>query len=317
MSVTMPRRRANPRAGTATGGLVLVAVLAVAAGAYLSRSRGAGAAPPIGSITSWVYQLQNYDDDRLDALARAPQQLAVIDLARDAGSDYFTAAEVAALRRSGKVVLAYFEIGSIEQFRPEYPALRADAADLILNRWPEWPDELFVRYWDQRWWDRVVRPRLDQARRAGFDGVYLDTPLAYEQLDLALAPGQTRDSLARAMVDLIARISRYARSHQPALLVVPQNSPELRNYPGYTEAIDGIGMEELFFRATDQRCTDSYCAQDLSGALALHRAGKLVLAVDYATRADNVRAACARYRQEGFAGYVTTVDLDRIDPPCG
>jgi cysteinyl-tRNA synthetase len=41
-----------------------------------------------------------------------------------------------------------------------------------------------------------------------------------------------------------------------------------------------------------------------------------VLAVDYATRAADVRAACDRYRREGFAGYVTTVDLDRVDPPC-
>jgi cysteinyl-tRNA synthetase, unknown class len=162
-----------------------------------------------------------------------------------------------------------------------------------------------------------VRPRLDQARRAGFDGVYLDTPLAYEQLDLSLVPGQTRETLARAMVDLIARISRYARSTAPGLLVVPQNSPELRRYPGYTDAIDGIGMEELFYQATDQRCTEDYCTENLDDARALRRAGKLVLAVDYATRPDNVHSACGRYRQEGFAGYVTTVDLDQISRPCG
>jgi cysteinyl-tRNA synthetase len=280
-------------------------------------ARASGTAPPIGSITSWVYQLQNYDHDRLDALARAPQQLAVIDLARDAGSDYFTASEVTALRRSGKVVLAYFEIGSIEDFRPEYPGLRVNASDLILNRWADWPQEFFVRYWDERWWDRVVRPRLDRARQAGFDGVYLDTPLAYEELDLKLVPGQTRDSLARAMVDLIVRISRYAKSSQPNLLVVPQNSPELRTLPGYASAIDGIGMEELFFQATDQPCTGSHCAENLGDTRALRKAGKLVLAVDYATRTGNVRAACAGYRQEGFAGYVTTRDLDRISPPCG
>lgn len=46
----------------------------------------------------------------------------------------------------------------------------------ILNRWDEWPEEFFVRYWDERWWTDVIRPRVDQALRAGFDGVYLDTP---------------------------------------------------------------------------------------------------------------------------------------------
>jgi cysteinyl-tRNA synthetase len=267
-------------------------------------------------ITDWVYQLQGYSAGRLDALARAPQQLGVIDLARDAGADFFRREEIAALRASGKTVLAYFEIGSIEDFRPEYGPLRQHAGELILNRWDEWPDEYFVRYWDPRWWDRVVKPRIDRALEAAFDGVYLDTPLAYEEVDLALVHGRTRATLARAMVDLIARISRYAKSRRPGFLVFPQNSPELRRYPGYTEAIDGVGMEELFFRATDRPCTEGFCTENLDNARALRDAGKLVLAVDYATRATNIRTACARYRTERFAGYVSVPELDRVATPC-
>jgi cysteinyl-tRNA synthetase len=281
-------------------------------------SPSAGSRPPTSepSITRWVYQLHNYPDDRLDALARAPYPLAVIDMARDAGSDYFRADEIQQLHRSGKRVLAYFEIGSIEDFRPEYPLLRRDGGDLILNRWPDWPEEYFVRYWDERWWDEVVWPRIDQAVQAGFDGIYLDTPLAYEELDLALVPGRDRDWLAQAMVRLIQRISRYAKARQPGFWVVPQNSPELRHYPGYTAAIDGIGVEELFYLATDRPCREAFCAENLADVRALRRAGKFVLAVDYARRAENIRQACARYATEGFAGYVTTVDLDRISPPC-
>ena len=151
----------------------------------------------------------------MDALAGSPQQLAVIDLTRDGHADFFTAAEIATLRGSGKVVLAYFEIGSIEEFRPEFAPV---PRDLILNRWQDWPDEHFVRYWDRRWWDRVVRGRVDQALRAGFDGVYLDTPLAYEELDLSLTPGWSRDALARAMVELIVRVSRYAKELRQGIL---------------------------------------------------------------------------------------------------
>ncbi|WP_446212726.1 endo alpha-1,4 polygalactosaminidase [Micromonospora sp. IBSANI012] len=266
-------------------------------------------------VSDWLYQLQGYPGGRLDAVARAPQPLAVIDLARNAHADYFTRAEIEAVRASGKVVLAYFEIGSIEQFRPEYPEIRQHG-DLILNRWPDWPDEFFVRFWDQRWWDLAVRPRIDQAVRAGFDGIYLDTPLAYEELELSLTPGRTRADLARAMVDLIVRISRYAKSHRPGLLVFPQNSPELREYDGYTGAIDGIGMEDLFYRSSDEPCAESWCEENLGNARALRAAGKVVLAVDYASRAEDVRAACARYRQEGFGGYVTSRALDRLSPPC-
>ncbi len=268
------------------------------------------------AITSWAYQLQDYPGGRLDQLAAGPFQLVVIDLARDANTDYFTAPEIARVQDTGKKVLAYFEIGSIEDFRPEYPALRRDTPGLIANEWTDWPGEYFVRYWDQRWWDRVVRPRVDRALTAGFDGVYLDTPLAYEELALSAAQGRDRDALARDMADLVKRISRYAKDRRPGFLIVPQNSPELRHQPGYTAAVDGIGIEELFFEATDRRCAEDYCAENLAETRALRDSGKFVLGVDYATSPADVRAACARYRAEDFAGTVTVVDLDRTAPPC-
>jgi cysteinyl-tRNA synthetase len=268
-------------------------------------------------IRSWAYQLQGYAGDGLGALARSPQALVVIDLARDAKSGFFRADEIATLHAAHKRVLAYFEIGSIETFRPEYTSMKQSANDLIANRWEDWPNEYFVRYWDARWWDRVIRPRVDQALRAGFDGVYLDTPLAYEELDLSLVPGQTRDTLGRAMADLIVRISKYAKASRPDFWVFPQNSPELRRYSGYTAAIDGIGMEELFFLATDKACTEDWCAENLNNTRALRDAGKLVLAVDYAANAANIRTACGRYRTERFVGYVTDLELDRISAPCG
>ena len=151
---------------------------------------------------------------------------------------------------------------------------------------------------------------------ARFDGVYLDTPLAYSEIDLSLVPGQTRESLGRLMVDLIMRLSAYAKARHPGMLVFPQNSPELRGYPGYTGAIDGIGIEELFYLATDQPCDLDYCPEHLRHARALRAAGKAVLAIDYATRPANIAAACTRYRTEGFAGYVTTVDVGRISTAC-
>ena len=183
---------------------------------------------------------------------------------------------------------------------------------LLLNQWDDWPEEYFVRYWDERWWYLAVQPRVDQALMAGFDGVYLDTPLAYEEIDLGLVPGVSRDGLAARMADLIVRISEYAKQRRPGFGVFPQNSPELRGQPGYTAAIDGIGMEELFFLATDKPCTGSCCAENLAETRALRDAGKLVLAVDYAVDRDNIRTARARYAAEGFAGCVTVRELDRI-----
>lgn len=265
-------------------------------------------------VASWVYQLQDYPAGKLDALAASPHQLAVIDLARDASTSYFTRKELRELQRRGKRVLAYFEIGSIENFRPEYDAVVDH--ELTLNEWSDWPGEYFVRYWERDWWELTVRPRLDRAIAAGFDGVYLDTPLAYEEIDLALVPGETRETLGRKMVELIRKISRYAKTARKGFWIFPQNSPELARYPGYTAAIDGIGMEELFFLATDEPCTRDFCAENLAATRRLREAGKLVLAVDYAEQSGHVAAACRRYRTEHFVGYVTGVELDDIRPQC-
>jgi cysteinyl-tRNA synthetase len=301
-------------------GLVVVVIVA-GAGCSGDDDDGDDMATAAPGVERWVYQLQGYADDGVDELVTAAGDVAVIDLARDGHDDWFTAEEVGELQGSGKTVLAYFEIGSIEDFRPEYADL---PEDVILNLWPDWPEEHWVRYWEPVWWDTVVRPRVDQALAAGFDGVYLDTPLAYENIDLSLlegeGDGEDRDTLAQKMVDLIVRISEHGKAQDPGFLVFPQNSPELRDYPGYVDAVDGLGVEELFFAAddasSDQPCVQDWCAENLAHVEALRDAGKQILAVDYASEPDNVAAACDRYADEGFAGYVTTRPLDTLTPPC-
>lgn len=267
-----------------------------------------------GEPASWVYQLEDYPDGTLDELVKAPHEAAVIDLARDGGADYFSRAEITELKDSGKQVFSYFSMGSIENYRPEYD--RVAEAELILNRWGDWPDENFVEYWDEQWWETVVRPRLDLSLEAGFDGAYLDVPNAYEEIDLELVPGETRQSLGRKMTDLIIRISEYTEDENPDFMILPQNSPELREYSGYLDAIDGLGVEDLFFLDSDEPCTAEWCAENLDNVRAIREAGKLVLSVDYATKESNIDEACERYAEEDFAGYVTVVELDRIKPSC-
>ncbi|EHR61575.1 endo alpha-1,4 polygalactosaminidase [Saccharomonospora cyanea] len=291
----------------------LLAALTVALAAC-QPSPGEPTDPP--PTPRMAYQLQGYPDGELDALTEAPHDVAVIDLARDGRQGYFTTDEITRLRDSDKTVLAYFEIGSIEDFRPEFDHIRTRQTDLLLSDVPSWPGEHFVRYWDQRWWQDTVRPRLDRAMETGFDGVYLDTLIAYEQIDLSGLPHHSRQSLRQAMADLVMRIAEHAHTQNPEFLVFPQNAPELREVDGYVDAIDGIGMEDLFFLDTDRPCVQDYCTENLDHVRALRDAGKTVLAVDYAVDPDNVAEACRRYREEGFGGTVTTVDLDTVAPPC-
>lgn len=311
---------------------ILLSCLAIALGGCTFAQFGTATPPRAhrpssGGYGSWVVQLQGYPHGKLDGVAVSGADLAVVDLARDAARDYFTRSDIDALHRRGMTVLAYFEIGSIEDFRPAYPVIQQRAPDLVLNEWQAWPGEYFVKYWDARWWDLVIRKRLDRAAAAGFDGVYLDTPLAYEQIDLALVPGQTRASLAGKMVDLIAEIGAYAHAGGRNLLVVPQNSPELGYLhfddpssgpnPEYLAAIDGIGMEELYYLATDEPCTQPWCPANLAATRMLASHGKFVLSIDYAVKAADVKNACRRAQSDGFTEYVTTVALDSLSALCG
>ncbi len=284
---------------------------------YIQRSRATPSPTPSPtqptpddawtSVASWVYQLTNYRNGRLDEIAATAFDLAVIDLARDGRSDFFTRSEIAALQATGKIALAYFEIGAIESYRPEWD----DVPDeLKLGAVSGWPSEQYVAYWDARWWP-IVQGRVDQALAAGFDGAYLDMIVTYEEIP-ADAAGTNRSDLARKMVDLIARLSAYAKARNPDFKVVPQNSPELHAYAGYLEAIDGLGMEELYFLATDRPCTRSWCLENRRNASTVAEAGKLLLTVDYATLQENIDSAYQQSLAAGFVPYVSVVSLNVV-----
>jgi cysteinyl-tRNA synthetase, unknown class len=259
------------------------------------------------SVDSWVYQLTNYKNGKLDEIAATAFDLAVIDLARDGRSGFFTKSEISALQATGKILLAYFEIGAIEDYRPEWNDV---PEDLKLGPVSGWPGEQYVAYWDARWWP-IVQGRVDQALAAGFDGAYLDMIVTYEEIP-ADAAGTNRDDLARKMVALIARLSAYAKARNPAFKVVPQNSPELYTVAGYLSAIDGLGMEELHFLATDRACTRSWCDENRRNAARVAAAGKLVLTVDYATIQANIDSAYQQSLAAGFVPYVTVVSLNVV-----
>lgn len=264
-------------------------------------------------VNSWVYQLTNYQDDKLDQITAADFDLAVIDLTRDGGDDYFTKTEIEAIRQSGKIVLAYFEIGAIEDYRPEWASL---PEDLKAGEVDGWPKEQYVKFWDDRWWP-VVKGRVDRAIASGFDGAYLDLITAYEEIP---ADESDREMLAHKMVDLIVRISTYAKSKNPDFKIVPQNAPELYTWSPWTpkpnrkyiEAVDGLALESVFYLAHDKAAKASWCKENRDNALAIKKAGKLMLGVDYAKKAKNIASAYAQQRAIGFVPYVSVRELNLI-----
>lgn len=265
------------------------------------------------NIKTWVYQLCNYKDDKLDQLSAVNFDLAVIDLTRDGGSDFFSLMEIKKLKASGKIVLAYFEIGAIENYRSEWSsvpdALKAGAVD-------GWPKEQYVKFWDERWWP-VVKGRIDQALKAGFDGAYLDMITTYEEIRNSNMKPEKR---ARKMVDLIAKISQYAKKENPEFKIIAQNCPELYTWSPwkpeknrkYINAIDGIALESVFYLAHDKPADEKWCEENRHNALEIKKAGKLLLGVDYAKKQKSIKDAYEKQRKAGFIPYVSVVELNRI-----
>nr|QKW93796.1 glycoside hydrolase [Vitiosangium cumulatum] len=276
-------------------------------------STDAGTIPPVAweGVTSFTYQLTGYANDRLDQIAASKFNLAIIELSRDGSDDYFRSDEIAAVKATGKQVLAYFEIGAIEEYRPEWSQV---PADMKLGPVDGWPDEQYVKYWDERWWP-IVQGRIDQALAAGFTGCYLDMVVTYEEIP-ANAAGTNREDLAQKMVALISRISQYAKSKNPSFKVMPQNSPELVDYAGYLGAIDGLGMEDMYW-SDDVACSEAWCAENRNNAARVRAAGKLVLSVDYAVQAAHIADAYTRSRAAGFVPYVSVRALNKMTVNAG
>lgn len=266
-------------------------------------------------VKSWVYQLCDYKDGKLDEIAGCGSDLAVVDLSRDGGRNFFTREEISSLKSSGMLVLAYFEIGAIEEGRPEWSSV---SGDLKAGGVDGWPKEQHVKFWDERWWP-VVKGRIDQAIDAGFDGAYLDMVTTYEEIP---GSGMTLEKRAIAMVDLISRISRYAKERNPAFRIVPQNCPELYTWTfaepkpnkKYLEAIDGIGIESAFYIAHDKPAAQAWCEENRENALAIKHAGKLVFAIDYAKKRPCIEDSYKKLRAIGFVPYVSIRELNVIVP---
>ncbi len=253
----------------------------------------------LADVDSAVYVLQPQDGASLAAITATRFELAIVDYSSDgtAAGEHRTN-EVAALRASGKVALAYLSIGEAESYRYYWnPTWNSSPPAWLGPENPDFAGNFKVRYWDPMWRALLLgtptgpsRSYLDRILDQGFDGVYLDiidgfTFWSEERRE------RTRLEARRDMVALVQAIARYARVTRGRrnFLVFPQNGEDLiLNDEGeiddlgrrYLRTISGIGVEDVFW--------DELSRQDESSVefrtTLLRRyveAQKLVLATDY------------------------------------
>ncbi len=265
-------------------------------------------------VRSFTYQLQDAD---LDAIGRTKFELVVIDYSAD-GSEAkrFTAAQIAALQHSAggaKRVLAYLSIGEAEDYRFYWDKSWRPASGTpgwLDTENPEWKGNYKVRYWDPDW-QKIVMQYLDLVIDAGFDGVYLDCVDSFEYWD-----GESkvhRKTAPREMADFVLAIAKHARvdRKKPEFAVFPQNGEALAKFGDYLDAVNGIGREDVFFDG-NKRVKGRDVDEATRYLDVFKKAGKLVMTIDYPTKAALIEEDYKRSGEKGYVPYVTVRGLDRL-----
>lgn len=87
----------------------------------------------------------------------------------------FNSNQISKLRKSGKKVYGYLNIGAIENYRPYYNRFK----DKTLGTYKEWPNERWVDVSDAEWQRFVVDELGKKYSEMGFDGFFIDNADVY------------------------------------------------------------------------------------------------------------------------------------------
>ncbi len=186
------------------------------------------------------------------------------------------------MKSTGKTILAYLSIGEAEDYRDYWQNdWQSKHPDFIAEENPEWPGNYKVKYWDPEW-QRIVLDRVRRIAELGYDGAYLDIIDAYEYWQERGVP-----DAAELMVEFVKKIAEEARQINPDFLIVPQNAPELYEFPEYRKIISGFGKEDTWYvdNSPQDPAETNQALYYLDQAV---RDGKFVLAVDYPTNPEKI-----------------------------
>ena len=255
---------------------------------------------PWGEVDSWAYWLDSPDTA---ALSRASYELLVLD---DLG-----AASLRTIKNGPCMprLVAYLSIGEAEDYRWYWQdGWRPDTPSWLLGENPDWEGNYSVKFWDPEWW-RIMGLSIDRLVDLGYEGVYLDRVDAYT--DRVVAGHRSY------MVGLVHALALRARLRSPLgddFGVFIQNAEELASAPDVVDVINGIGREETYVAATDERVplTERRETEALLDVVKQRSRSGLVLTVDYADSAALATDAERSARAKGYVPYVTDVDLDRL-----
>lgn len=304
--------------------------------------------PVLAPVDSWAIQLQGLDAAASPtALMRRTVDMLVLEPMRSQqGEDDFPMRDLvrrvqgsAGSTLPGKRCIAYLNIGQAEDYRTYWrtdwraptATARGEPAFLLGLDPDGWQGNYPVAYWEPAWraclYGRPDAP-LDQILADGFDGIYVDWVLGFQDPGVVAAAAAAGVDPAVAMVELLADLRRYARARYPLFVVIAQNAVELAElHPEVLACIDALVQEDLSFRGlasaawADPEAGDipavvdgPWSTKELGARLAAVRErGMPVFTLDYALLPENKAQAIAASRSFGCVPCVSRTPLDRLE----
>ena len=288
---------------------------------------GATINPNLVQVNDFLYQLQNID---LTAIGNSKFDVVIMDYSRTGGADgEYTVQEIATLKQSVKVVLAYISIGEAEPYRYYWnPSWIPGTPDWLGHSNPDWPDNFKVKYWDPDW-QTTISVYLTKLINQGFDGVYLDIIDGYHYwANEAFANGENEQladdqTAADRMIDFIVNIAEHCRTtaNDQHFIVCPQNGTYLiwdasdAKVTLYWDVIDAVGVEDTYYFGNSDDDNPFDPQTDVIENLDEYVMNKkVVFATDYLTATntvaiDNFYSNC---QTKGFLPFATHRDLNEL-----
>jgi len=324
-------------------------------------SSGPSASGSLVGVSHWLYLIDvNLGPETVDLIAASDHDMVVVDFipSEENNTDYPMASVVQKLHASAipKLVIAYIDIGEAEDYRTYWQSgWGIGNPEWIAGADPDgWEGNFPVAFWHQEWRDIWLGSDgyLQQIVDAGFDGVYLDWIEAYSDENVMLLAERDGVEPEAEMVLWVGDIATFARSQRPGFIVIGQNATELTDRADYTDIIDALAQEQVWFdggadndppgdcplpESDDDIDTASYLeslsprcrsyAEDPDSTLHVSTEEylsylelasnevEIIFTVDYALDPENVAKAYEASRALGFIPFVGSRALDEFLEP--
>lgn len=265
---------------------------------------------PWSQARNFAIQLQNMS---VDEVRTSSFEIVITDPDYGDSNNAFTRPRVQLLQSglSGKrrLAVAYMSTGEAESYRSYWQAGWIPGNPTWLDAVnPDWYENYKVKYWDGRW-EAILNTRLDALVDLGFDGVFLDVVDAFEYYE------GTRSTAKADMSGLVQRLAARARQRGGADFgIFPNNGEALLSDSAYLNTVTGIAKESVFYGYT----ADSVATPTDSRTWMMNlvrpavTAGKLVLSIDYTSKAAQQQDAYVQAAAAGYREYIATRGLDRL-----